>query len=111
MVVERTRLFQHTLEGYGEPVEHVHEMIFSCDRGGVITSVNTAAADLPRRSEGTIVGVTSQTIVSPVPVELRLLALPEHGRPVGSQGIARRWWRNLGSCRVPAAAEAHAGSS
>ena len=122
MVLERTRLLQHALEGYKELVDGVDEMIFSCDRSGVITSVNAAADALLRRPEATVVGLTLQTLVAasswpelqaiideagrggrpnervdlvdaggnPVPVDLRLLALREDGRPIGWQGIARR---------------------
>lgn len=122
MVRERTRLLQHTLEGYKELVDGVDELIFACDARGVITSVNAAVERLLARSEEALVGSSLDGIVAPgswpalqraideagrgghpselldlldastepVPVELRLLALREAGRPVGWQGIARR---------------------
>ena len=137
MVRERTRLLQHTLEGYKELVDSVDELIFACDARGAITSVNAAAEGLLGRAEETLVGAGLETIVAqaswpalqraiheaggggrprerielvdaasaPVPVELRLLALRDDGRPVGWQGIARRVLVAGGPLVAPAAEE------
>ncbi len=63
-VADRTRALEHALAGYRELVDGVDELIFSCDRSGVITAVNAAADEMLGRGEGRVLGVSLQTIVA-----------------------------------------------